>query len=148
MSSNSKSITLVSVQLFILLYLFLTGPVVTNNIFLLLLESFGVFLGLWAIQVMRTISVLNLRPEVKKGSTLVTSGPYAFIRHPMYASVLLVAFSLILNYPALPRIIAGIILLIDLIIKINFEEKFLEEHFGEKYISYKKKTYKLIPNIY
>jgi protein-S-isoprenylcysteine O-methyltransferase Ste14 len=37
-------------------------------------------------------------PDLKANSILVTSGPYKFIRHPMYAAVLLITLAVVLNH--------------------------------------------------
>ena len=55
----------------------------------------GVAVGAWALAVNRPGNI-NIRPDPHPQGTLVTGGPYRWIRHPMYLSVLLVmaAFAL------------------------------------------------------
>lgn len=144
---SPKSIVLVTISYLSLLFIFLTGPVIAQNIIFLVLEGIGFFIGLWAVFEMRT-SVLRISAEVSKKSSLITTGPYRFIRHPMYASLAIIAFSLVIDHFTLVRFAALLILLLDLTIKINFEEKLLESHFKE-YKTYKEKTkYQLIPFVY
>lgn len=52
------------------------------------LVAAGALLGLWAIGVNRPGN-FNVRPVPRPGATLVTTGPYRFVRHPMYSSLLL-----------------------------------------------------------
>lgn len=50
----------------------------------------GLALGLWALSCNRPGN-FNIRPTPRAGGQLVRSGPYRWIRHPMYSAVLLVA---------------------------------------------------------
>src|SRR5690606_17426054 len=49
----------------------------------------GVLLGLWALSSNR-LGNFNIRPAPRAGGTLVQQGPYRWIRHPMYTSVIAV----------------------------------------------------------
>lgn len=44
--------------------------------------------GIWALVANRPGN-FNIRPEPKPGGSLVTQGPYRWVRHPMYLAVLL-----------------------------------------------------------
>ena len=48
----------------------------------------GLAVGAWALWTNRPDNI-NIRPEPKPGGTLVTGGPYRFVRHPMYLAVML-----------------------------------------------------------
>lgn len=50
----------------------------------------GLAVGGWALAANRPGN-FNIRPEPRPGGRLVTHGPYAHVRHPMYLAVLLVA---------------------------------------------------------
>ena len=69
------------------------------------------------------------------------------IRHPMYASVLLVALMLVINHLTLWRIGLWLILFIDLYFKLSYEEKLLLTKYPE-YLKYKSNTKRLVPFIY
>jgi protein-S-isoprenylcysteine O-methyltransferase Ste14 len=84
---------------------------------------------------------------VKQGAVLVTGGPYRLIRHPMYLAVLLVIWRLIIDHFSLLRVAAGLILIIDLTIKMLFEEHLLKQRFVE-YQAYMRTTKRLIPLIF
>lgn len=101
---------------------------------------------LWAVGVMK-IGSFNISPILKDNSRLVQSGPYKYIRHPMYTSVLLVTLMMVVNELTVVRIAVWFILLIDLILKLNYEEKLLTNHFDE-YKSYLKRTKRLLPFVY
>lgn len=52
----------------------------------------AVALGLWALSANRPGN-FNIRPTPKPGAQFVQAGPYRWIRHPMYTSVLLAALA-------------------------------------------------------
>ncbi len=81
--------------------------------------------------------------------SLVTSGVYRHIRHPMYTAHLLWAIAqglLLANW------LAGwafLVLSIPLyLIRIPKEEQMMIEHFGEEYRAYKSRTGRLIPRMW
>ena len=47
-------------------------------------------LAVWALAANRPGN-FNIRPTPRPGGALVTSGPYRWVRHPMYTSVLMAA---------------------------------------------------------
>lgn len=84
--------------------------------------------------------------ELYEGHTLITSGIYRTIRHPMYGSLLLQNIAQLL---LLQNWIAGpisIVLFIPLyIFRSSAEEKMLMERFGDQYREYKKATGGILP---
>jgi protein-S-isoprenylcysteine O-methyltransferase Ste14 len=138
-----KAYVLVSIQGISIVSILLTGRPFAGFISLLILQIFGVMLGIWAIAVMG-IHNTNVAPLVKQDARLVTNGPYAFIRHPMYSSVLLTIWPLIMDQYSLLRLTAGLILTVDLIVKMLYEERLLRRHFAA-YETYMKETKRLIP---
>lgn len=137
---------LTSIQLLSLIYIFISGPVIAENINGFLVEMAGIFLGVLAIVIMKPGN-FNIRPLIKEGGVLVTKGPYRIIRHPMYIAQIIAVIPLVIESFTYYRLIAVIVLTIVLLVKIEFEEKLLKKHF-EGYNSYIKKTKKLIPFIY
>ena len=136
----------VVIQILFIILIGITGPIISNNIAILVGIAIGVFTMFWALWTMR-LSNLNMMPDLKHKSILVTSGPYRVIRHPMYASVLLVTLMLVLNHLTLLRIVFWLVLVIDLHFKYLYEEKLLLKKFPE-YMDYRKNTKRLIPFIY
>jgi len=137
---------LVAIQFSCLLFIAASGPIISNNISGLLVESTGIFLAIHAIYVIR-IKNVNITPTVKPGSKLVTSGPYRIIRHPMYIAQLIAVLPLVIDYFSWYRLAAILILLTVLIVKIGYEEKQLITHFPG-YTKYQKTSSKMIPYIY
>jgi protein-S-isoprenylcysteine O-methyltransferase Ste14 len=135
----------VTIQISTILYLGLTGSIFPANIFSSIVFISSVLFGLWAIAEMKFR--FNILPELLKDSTLVTTGPYRFVRHPMYTSIIFITLTWVITDFNLLRFIIWITLLITLNVKLRLEEKIVSAKFSE-YASYKLKTKKLIPFIY
>jgi len=86
--------------------------------------------------------------EIYQEHTLVTSGIYQTIRHPMYASQWLMVFAqifLLWNWIAGP---AGLVVFIPFyILRVRTEEKMMLETFGDQYAEYMKKVGGVIPKL-
>ncbi len=141
-----KARILVFIQLACIIFIFASGTPVANHFLLLLLQMAGIATGIWAVATMG-IGNMNISPLVRDAAALVTKGPYRLIRHPMYLAVLLVIWPLIIDNFSLLRIAAGLILTIDLIVKMLFEERLLKEQFAE-YEPYMKTTKRFIPLLF
>jgi protein-S-isoprenylcysteine O-methyltransferase Ste14 len=92
-------------------------------------------------------SKLRILPEPSPNATLITNGPYHFIRHPMYTAILLGSVGLLINHFTWMRLSMVIALAIVLIIKLTWEEKMLSKKFGE-YMDYMKHTKRILPFIF
>jgi len=148
MNPRFKSITLLSLQLAAIFYLACTGPlyVLIYRPFWLAMQLSGLALAVWAIATMR-LRQLRPGPDLAPHAQLVTSGPYRFIRHPMYLAFLLTFGGLVGNLPLVPRVVAFGIFIVVLVIKAQYEESLLLARFPE-YREYQKRTKRLLPFIY
>ena len=134
---------LVGIQSVAALYLALSGPIKPDHWWIALGPVAGVLLGAWAVLEMRR-SRLSILPEVRTGAVLVTTGPDRFVRHPMYASLLLILAPLTVNRPTPARWAALGVLGLALLIKMVREERSLQTRFPE-YGDYAGRTRRIVP---
>jgi protein-S-isoprenylcysteine O-methyltransferase Ste14 len=104
----------------------------------------GWILGLWSILAMG-IGNINAGPDPLPEGKLISRGPYAVIRHPMYAAILLVFTPLLFDHFTIPRLFIMMILTINLLLKIRYEEKQMNLSYCKKYREYSAGTWQLIP---
>jgi protein-S-isoprenylcysteine O-methyltransferase Ste14 len=141
-----RSFLFVAVQFGCIGLLFASGPFIPSRFYLLVPAIFAILLGLWAVTVMR-VSKLNIFPDVRAGSSLVRSGPYRILRHPMYLAVIVFSGTLVIEKFSILRVLVLLVLIIDLVIKIEHEEKLLTTNFTD-YQEYRHGSWKLIPFLY
>ena len=143
---SGKSILLVTAQISLIAALLGTGPWWADHPGYAGLEAAGLALGVWALAAMRA-SRLKVLPEVHPRAQLVTSGPYRWIRHPMYSSGLLVMLALVLDAWSLGRFLVWLALLAVLVAKLLHEERLLRAAFSP-YAAYLRITKRLVPGIW
>jgi protein-S-isoprenylcysteine O-methyltransferase Ste14 len=82
---------------------------------------------------------------VQKGQKVVSTGPYAVVRHPMYVGVVILFIAMPLALGSLYALIPGVLMSALLVIRTHLEDRTLH-HELSGYTEYAKKTrYKLIP---
>src|SRR6476620_3819743 len=90
----------------------------------------------------------NFRPtlEVSPDQELVTTGPYKYVRHPLYVAFLLMLTSTGLLSSNWFIGVVGVLLIASItVVRIPGEEMLLEQHFGEQYREYRQRTPALLP---
>ena len=85
--------------------------------------------------------------QIKKKHTLVTSGLYAYIRHPIYLAFLLSGLGVQFIVGSYLLLLLSIVLPWILYWQAKAEEKILAAHFGDAYTEYRKKTFLFLPFI-
>jgi protein-S-isoprenylcysteine O-methyltransferase len=85
-------------------------------------------------------------PSIKEGHELITSGPYRFVRHPIYTGMLvaLIGSALVNGIDLIILLIFGAMFLW----RIPIEERYMMQTFPDQYPEYIKRTKKLIPFIW
>jgi protein-S-isoprenylcysteine O-methyltransferase Ste14 len=84
---------------------------------------------------------------VKEDHTLITSGPYRYVRHPIYTGMLVALFGTALAIGAAYGFIGTALILLGFVIKLRAEEERMRETFPE-YDDYARHTARLIPGVY
>jgi len=79
---------------------------------------------------------------------LVDTGIYKYIRHPMYASLIFLAFGTLLKYITFIGVVLAILVFIFMIITAKIEERENITYFGSAYKDYMGKTKMFFPYIY
>ena len=100
--------------------------------------SLGSFLVLW-----RLGKSFSIMPEARK---LVTGGPYAFARHPLYAVEIITIIGTALQFQASLSWLIALTVVGLLWIRSHYEEQVLAENFPE-YGEYRARTKRFIPGV-
>jgi protein-S-isoprenylcysteine O-methyltransferase Ste14 len=100
-------------------------------------------LGVWTLAHNR-LGNFNIRPTPKVGGALVTSGPYAYMRHPMYGAVLLAAAALGWLSAPVVGVTLWAALLAVLWVKASLEETALKQLYPSYFI-YAQSVKRFIP---
>ncbi len=114
---------------------------------------FGVIIGLIAlillVWVIRSLGRnFSTSLTIRKEQTLVTHGPYHWVRHPMYTGFILLwigFFFISANWFIALTGISGFALTI--LVRTPKEEQMMIEHFGEEYLVYMKRTGRYLPRL-
>jgi protein-S-isoprenylcysteine O-methyltransferase Ste14 len=98
--------------------------------------------GAMALGTSRTIF-----PEPRPEATLVRTGLYAVVRHPLYTSVILLSFAWVLWWRSLPGLLPAGLTVVFLDAKARTEEERLQAKFAD-YQDYAKRVKRLLPWVY
>ena len=86
-------------------------------------------------------------PKPSVSAQLVRHGIYAVIRHPLYTSVITVAFGWALVWQSWPALLVAVMLIPFFHAKARHEERWLREKFPD-YADYERRVRRFIPWIY
>ena len=85
---------------------------------------------------------------IKENHSLVKTGPYSIVRHPIYTGFLSALIGTILVYHEVRGLIALAFIMVMLLLKIRTEEQFMREQFGTEYVEYSRRVKTLVPFVY
>jgi len=142
-----KSTILTVVQYVTLTTIMYRSTWISTNIPLMIIQIIGFIVAAWAILEMNK-GKINIAPTPRKNATLITSGPYKLIRHPMYLSLILTLTPAMISYYNQTTIIIFAVFSVNLILKMLFEEGLLKSFFGNDYKEYTKHSWRLFPFIF
>ncbi len=107
----------------------------------------GFAMAFWAMRENAYLSDV-VRIQEDRGHTVVTTGPYKYVRHPMYMGVLLIMFCFPLSLGSLYTLIPAVIIVALFLFRTALEDKTLLEELPG-YREYAQKVrYRLIPGIW
>ena len=110
----------------------------------------GTGLVIWARNTLGRMWGISTSREVKllPDHRLITGGPYAFIRHPMYFGWWLAVFGVLLIYRTWLVALVFVFSLLVFHRRARLEERVLAERFGEEWRAYAERTRFLVPFVY
>ena len=85
--------------------------------------------------------------SVKVGHELIRTGPYAWVRHPIYSGLLVALLGTACARAKPVGFLALALFATGFWIKSRMEEQFMRKTFGEDYLAYTRETGALIPKI-
>lgn len=112
-----------------------------------MLATFGTIISVKSMKGISLMRFIGLAPhdDLEEKNELVLNGLYRWVRHPLYAGILLIFLGYFFFLPTMASIVHLSALLVYLPIGIYFEEKKLISLHGQAYISYQKQVPPLIP---
>ncbi|MBN1255116.1 MAG: isoprenylcysteine carboxylmethyltransferase family protein [Deltaproteobacteria bacterium] len=91
----------------------------------------------------------SIHIEIRKKQSIVQDGPYKYIRHPGYLSLIIETLSLPIMLNAYYSLLIVICLYIPaVLIRANLEDSEMEKKIGKEYSHYKEKVKAFIPKIF
>ncbi len=85
------------------------------------------------------------RVELKEGHHVIRTGPYAWVRHPIYTGILLGFLGSALVVREVTAPLAVLVMLAAYLRKIRMEEAALEAALGDEYEAYRREVTALVP---
>jgi protein-S-isoprenylcysteine O-methyltransferase Ste14 len=82
---------------------------------------------------------------VKSGHELVTRGPYAIVRHPIYTSYIAIGVGLAIAWDSWVTVGFALLYAAPFWMHTAIEEQMLEAHFGDEWRAYKARVPRLVP---
>ena len=83
----------------------------------------------------------------RRAATLVTTGPYRWVRHPFYDSMTLLILAIALLAANWFMLAAGIVVVALVVVRTRIEEQKLVDRFGDGYRRYMSGTGRFIPKL-
>ncbi|MFK3936423.1 methyltransferase family protein [Alkalihalobacillus sp. NPDC078783] len=113
----------------------------------LFLYGAGMFLRYWSMLVLQQEFTRHVHVSASK--TLVSHGPYRFVRHPLYTGLCLCMIGISFYLASWIGLVVTLVLVLPSILyRIKLEEKMLENVLGSQYVQWKNKRWILLPWIY
>jgi protein-S-isoprenylcysteine O-methyltransferase Ste14 len=104
----------------------------------------GVLLGLWSARVLG--SALTATPVPIVGAGLRTSGPYAWVRHPIYSAVLLLAWGATIAVGSWSTLVVALALSVFFVAKSRWEDGLLAAEYRAEWPAWASRTGALVPH--
>lgn len=87
----------------------------------------------------------SARVTLKEDHLLITGGPYAIVRHPIYTGLLLAVLGTVVAHREVRGLVGFGLIILMLRLKTQVEESFMMERFGDEYGEYRGRVKALVP---
>jgi protein-S-isoprenylcysteine O-methyltransferase Ste14 len=85
---------------------------------------------------------------IKQDHELITTGPYALLRHPIYTGSLAGFLGLAIALSEVRGFVAFALMFLVFWVKLSMEERWMRSQFGETYATYVHRTAALVPYLF
>lgn len=128
-----------------LFYLIYNNYILTKNPFVIIVQLCSIAFMIWA-RITFGLRSFHATANTTKGE-LVTNGPYRWLRHPIYASIIYFSWASVISYPFIDTIAAVILISGGLFVRMILEEKSLKLTY-DNYVEYSKHAKRIIPLVF
>ena len=84
----------------------------------------------------------------ERTTELVDTGIFKYIRHPLYASLLYLAWGICLKNPGFQMLCVALLVTVFLYLTAKADERECLEYFGDKYVEYRKRSKMFVPFVF
>src|SRR5579862_5530428 len=84
---------------------------------------------------------------IKQGHELITTGPYAVVRHPIYTGILAGFLGMAIAISQVRGFIVVVLIFVVFWAKLRMEEEWMRSQFGDTYATYARQTAALVPYV-
>jgi protein-S-isoprenylcysteine O-methyltransferase Ste14 len=106
----------------------------------------GLFYAIWARRHLATNWSSSV--TIKQGHELITTGPYALVRHPIYTGILTGFLGTAIALAQVRGVLGLVLIFISFWTKLRKEEEWMRSQFGETYAAYVHRSAALVPYIF
>lgn len=111
----------------------------------ILLHAGGIAIMFWAFAVHAS---WNIQPRLEPDHRLCTSGPYGWVRHPIYLAFNLLGVGSAVWLPTAAVILGAVLIIIGGDLRARAEERVLTATFGDEYRKYMTRVHRALPGVY
>ena len=145
MNLKAASLIAFGIVLIGVFYLFNKHYLFSANPISIIIQTIALALMIWA-RLTFGVRSFNATANATSGK-LITTGPYRFLRHPIYASLIYFFVASIIAFPFIDTIVAVALIITGLFLRMILEEKSLLVAYDD-YAEYSKKTKRIIPFVF
>jgi protein-S-isoprenylcysteine O-methyltransferase Ste14 len=144
---NSKFLSIIAtvVSILALVTLILNHGLFSRLPVVIGVQTLAILLMIWA---RLTLGVRSFHAAANPTEgTLITGGPYNYIRNPIYTAVIIFTVAGVLANYSLQNSLLGLVILAGMVIRSLCEERLLRVQYPE-YADYARRTWRMIPYVF